>query len=419
MFFPCSGLRINIQKSKLMGIAVDDVKVSQVAKSIGCLTFTTPFSYLGVKVGGRMSRIKSRDEIVNKLLARLSKWKMKMLSIEGRLTLLKSVLGSTPIYYMSMFKVPMQVLNKMETIRSRFFNGENDKEKKLSWSFRNDNNSLWAKVIMVVHGTSGSIGMLKRSSHASIWLDIVRDIEQLKTKGMHLISFIKKKIGNGENSLFWEEVWKGDDTFKSLYPRIYALETSKNIIVAQKLAHDNMGCLFRRNPRGGVEFQQYTCLLSNLEGVILSDIHDRWFWSLSGSGEFSVAPVRRFIDYYMLPEVSSKTKWIKVVPIKVNIHAWKVKLDCLPTRFNLSRRGVDIQSIICPCCDMAVETSKHLFFTCSMVREIYRKIATWWDIKLVEVASFEEWMAWMSNIRYHGTRKEVLEDIDVSKVLAE
>ncbi|GKC43302.1 RNA-directed DNA polymerase, eukaryota, partial [Tanacetum coccineum] len=115
-FFRASGLRINIQKSKLMGIAVDDVKVSQAAKSIGCLTFTTPFSYLGVKVGGRMSRIKSWDEIVNKLLARLSKWKTKTLSIGGWLTLLKSVLGSTPIYYMSMFKVPIQVLKKIETI---------------------------------------------------------------------------------------------------------------------------------------------------------------------------------------------------------------------------------------------------------------------------------------------------------------
>nr|GEX90040.1 putative RNA-directed DNA polymerase, eukaryota, reverse transcriptase zinc-binding domain protein [Tanacetum cinerariifolium] len=114
-------------------IRVDDVKISQAAKSIGCLTFTTPFSYLGVKVGGNLSIVKSWDEIVNKLLARLSKWKMKMLSIGGRLTLLKSVLGSTPIYYMSLFKVPTQVLNKMKSIRSRFFNGADEKGKKSSW----------------------------------------------------------------------------------------------------------------------------------------------------------------------------------------------------------------------------------------------------------------------------------------------
>nr|GEZ84868.1 RNA-directed DNA polymerase, eukaryota [Tanacetum cinerariifolium] len=52
-------------------------------------------------------------------------------------------------------------------------------------------------------------------------------------------------------------------------------------------------------------------------------------------------------------EVSSKTCWIKAVSIKVNMHAWKVKLDALPTRLNISRRGIDIESILCPMCGKA------------------------------------------------------------------
>lgn len=42
------------------------------------------------------------------------------LSIGGRLTLLKSVLSSIPLYHMSIFKVPMGVLNHMESIRIIF-----------------------------------------------------------------------------------------------------------------------------------------------------------------------------------------------------------------------------------------------------------------------------------------------------------
>ncbi|GKA53726.1 hypothetical protein Tco_0747041 [Tanacetum coccineum] len=90
---------------------------------IGCAVLNTPFRYLGVTVGECMSRKSAWVGLVNKLQARLSKWKVKTLSIGGRLTLLKSVLGASPIYYMSIFKVPKGVLKTMESIRSKFFNG--------------------------------------------------------------------------------------------------------------------------------------------------------------------------------------------------------------------------------------------------------------------------------------------------------
>ncbi|GJW76438.1 RNA-directed DNA polymerase, eukaryota [Tanacetum coccineum] len=59
---------------------------AQIANIIGCSTFSTPFSYLGVKVGMSPSRRKAWDEIIGKVSNRLSKWKIKTLSIGGRLT---------------------------------------------------------------------------------------------------------------------------------------------------------------------------------------------------------------------------------------------------------------------------------------------------------------------------------------------
>ena len=134
-FFKASGLKINLHKSKLMGIGVSNNEVDRAAKLVGCSTFTTPFIYLGVKVGEVMSRINSWDEVISKLFSRLSKWKLKTLSIDGHLTLLKSVLSSIPIYYMSIFKVPLGVLKKMESIRRNFFNGieGSDKKNSLDW----------------------------------------------------------------------------------------------------------------------------------------------------------------------------------------------------------------------------------------------------------------------------------------------
>ncbi|GJR11579.1 RNA-directed DNA polymerase, eukaryota [Tanacetum coccineum] len=143
-FEKASGLRINMGKSKIMGIAVNDEKVNQVAHRIGCGILKVPFTYLGSKVGGCMSRSQAWSDVIAKMNARLSKWKMKTLSIGGRLTLLKSVLGSMSIYHMSIFKVPMGILCKMESIRSRFFHGINKDGNKAVWV--NWNKVLAAKV---------------------------------------------------------------------------------------------------------------------------------------------------------------------------------------------------------------------------------------------------------------------------------
>nr|GEY39174.1 RNA-directed DNA polymerase, eukaryota, reverse transcriptase zinc-binding domain protein [Tanacetum cinerariifolium] len=90
-FHRASGIRINMSKSKILGISVEVDKVEQAAVKIGCTILKTLFSYLGSKVGGGMSRIHSWKATIEGMVMRLSKWKLKTLSIGGRLTLLKLV----------------------------------------------------------------------------------------------------------------------------------------------------------------------------------------------------------------------------------------------------------------------------------------------------------------------------------------
>ncbi|GKC07050.1 hypothetical protein Tco_0998660 [Tanacetum coccineum] len=46
-FFRASGLRINMSKSKIMGVNVGDDKIKVAASKLGCLILNTPFTYLG------------------------------------------------------------------------------------------------------------------------------------------------------------------------------------------------------------------------------------------------------------------------------------------------------------------------------------------------------------------------------------
>ncbi|GJT05157.1 RNA-directed DNA polymerase, eukaryota [Tanacetum coccineum] len=202
-------------------------------------------------VGEYSSRIKAWDDVILKLRSRLSKWKVKTLSIGGRLTLLKSVLGASPIYNMSIFKVPTGVLKVMESIRNRFFNGADQSEKKVTWV-------AWNKVL--ASKKHGGLGV-------SVFLPLNR------------------------------------------------------------------------------------ALLSQWVGVFVPQVGsygDRWVCDLVSDGNFRVKEIRNYIDDLFLPHQAAQTRWIKYIPIKVNIFAWRARQDCLPTRVNLIRRGITMSPSLCP-----------------------------------------------------------------------
>ncbi|GJR57571.1 hypothetical protein Tco_1499733 [Tanacetum coccineum] len=200
-------------------------------------------------------------------------------------------------------------------------------------------NALWSRFFRALHGNCGGLDKRSKAAHTSVWKSITTEVNSLRNKGVDLLKFMNKKVGNGIDTSFWEEIWRGDMNFKTKFPRVYALESDKKITVASKMNHNDVGLSLRRAPRDGVELEQFNNLNVFLAGTMLSDSNDRWSWSLVGSGKFLVASVRKLIDEHRLGGSSYKTRWIHTVPIKINILAWKVRYDFLPTRLNLSRRG--------------------------------------------------------------------------------
>ena len=61
-----------------MGIGIPQVVVDSMARSIGCSILHMPFNYLGVKVGGIMSKVCSWDDVVAKLSSRLRNGSLKL-----------------------------------------------------------------------------------------------------------------------------------------------------------------------------------------------------------------------------------------------------------------------------------------------------------------------------------------------------
>nr|GEV07613.1 RNA-directed DNA polymerase, eukaryota [Tanacetum cinerariifolium] len=57
-------------------------------------------------------------------------------------------------------------------------------------------------------------------------------------------------------------------------------------------------------------------------------------------GAFAVAPLCRLIDNITLPSLDFPTSWDNAIPRRLNIFLWRLKIDKLPHRLNLSRRVV-------------------------------------------------------------------------------
>ncbi|GJQ99314.1 RNA-directed DNA polymerase, eukaryota [Tanacetum coccineum] len=179
-------------------------------------------------------------------------------------------------------------------------------------------------------------------------------------------------------------------------------------------ALSNLTILKRNNithARSGIEQTQFDSMAEIMKTISLVPRVDRYIWSLENDGSFSVASIRKTLDDNRFQEESLSTRWVKSVPIKVNILAWKVKSNALPTRFNISRRGMDIDSIDCPICKMGVETTSHVFFQCNVVRQVMRKISSWWNVEYMEVNSYEEWRSWLVSTRIRSNIKVIIEGI--------
>lgn len=74
-----------------------------------------------------------RQPVVEVLNKRLSRWKGKHLYLGGRIVLLKSVLTSIPLYYLSFFRISRKVLKTLIGIQRSFLWGGGDGNRRINW----------------------------------------------------------------------------------------------------------------------------------------------------------------------------------------------------------------------------------------------------------------------------------------------
>ncbi|KAL5187545.1 hypothetical protein HKD37_05G013203 [Glycine soja] len=105
-------------------------------------------------------------------------------------------------------------------------------------------------------------------------------------------------------------------------------------------------------------------------------VKDVMLWKVDPSGVYTTKSAYKLLITPSTPASDRRTSqllWHMKIPPKDAVFTWKLLRDRLPTRANLSRRGVIIQDIACPLCGDEQEEVGHLFFNCKQI------IGLWWE----------------------------------------
>ncbi|KAJ0469831.1 putative RNA-directed DNA polymerase [Helianthus annuus] len=449
IFHVCSGMKMNVHKSHLFGVGLDDLEVCCMAEYLGCNKGDLPFKYLGIKVGANMNRVSYWDPVVDTIRSRLQSWKAKMLSIGGRLTLIKSVLSSLPVYYLSMFKAPCKVIDNIEKIMRKFlwmgckegkgihwvaweivtrpkrFGGLGISKLsevnsallvKWVWRFKTDYDGLWRRIILSIHGGRNKWDFLPvKNTIPGVWKAIVSGTGAIRFDGKSIDKMLSCQLGDGKRISFWKDTWFGSTPLSVRWPVLFYLDRDKNCTVSDRLIQvegQNLIAddwyLGASTVEGISEIQDLFFMLST---VRLNGSHDRWYWDNNLGKGFSVALVKEALrkNLYGLPD--QRMRWVNWVPIKVNIHVWRLEKERIPTCVELVKRGVNLPSIRCALCGVDEETVTHTFVSCGFVFGVWSFIWRWCHLVPAHFSSIEDLFSWHESVSTSAKGKKVIRGI--------
>ncbi|KAK2397838.1 hypothetical protein QL285_059374 [Trifolium repens] len=428
-FEMASGLKVNFWKSCLFGVNVSNDFLDMASDFLNCRVGLLPFKYLGLPVGANPRLSSTWAPLVDSFRKRLGSWGNKYISLGGRIVLINAVLNSLPIFFLSFMKMPVKVWREVVSIQRKFlWGGLSTKNKmcwvnwsdvckpkkegglgikdlrlmncsllsKWRWKLLLDGDDMWKRVIVAKYGTmaTGKTNLAAEDfgGGVSAWW---RDICKVDSGTSWFSQVAIKKVGNGNSTMFWKDVWLGDQSLENRFPRLFGISLQKQSLVCEVGRWESDIWIWNFEWRRNF-FAWEDDLLLEMHAVLacvsISNESDRWIWKPGCEGVHTVRSTYIFLDNLINNRVprceldlfAFKFIWKSGVPSKVSALSWQVLLDKIPTRENLRRRNIlSMVNSRCVFCDLAVESTSHLFLHCGFSAEVWYALSRWLGVVLV------------------------------------
>lgn len=401
-------------------------RAAPIANITGITKSDFPIRYLGVPIFAGRSRLVYFEHLVDKVRRKLDGWKAKILSFAGKLTLLKAVLSSVPIYTLASSYVPITIIKRIEQIMSHFLWNSRG-ERRMHWvnwdavcSPKEEGGLGVRRLAHIQQGLHGKLmwlvlqgdtlwGRFARSKYfrgnycvskhttSPLWNSIASHESTLRSIGQWV-------VGRGDIS-FWSDNWLGE-VLEGPLPCDVNLKVREAISMLPHL---------RDYIPGPLE--------DKIRDIIISPDHeDRYKFTLADDGKFSTKIYMAHIRHPGHKRAWVARIWHTVLPPKITTFLWKLMQLALPLDSRIMERGIQIASQ-CRCCKTkSSENFVHLFVHSEIAREVWRcfgeifrlpttflsigqLIATWipkvgnlsqFDICRAGIASFSLWEIWVA-----------------------
>jgi len=228
-----SGQFVNPNKSSIYAGSITNHRLNQIAQNIGFSIGSLPFQYLGVPIFKGKPKYIYFQPIADKVKCKLAAWKASLLSMVGRVQLVKSVVQSMLLHCLSIFSWPVKLLKYLEKwMRNFIWSGDINQRKLVTVS--------WHKVCKPIKEGGLGIRNLSDINEAGNlkncwdimqsdlqWAQLVRSrvlrdnkpinhhvFSSIWSSAKHKFSTLQEqvtwKIGNGEDIRFWLDPWCGE-----------------------------------------------------------------------------------------------------------------------------------------------------------------------------------------------------------------
>lgn len=412
-FCRASGMLVSSAKSNLYHHSLKDEQIRGIRSIMpyNCYSIEQGFKYLGFILKPNNSQIKDWYWLLRKVEARIAQWSYRLLSIGGKLILVKSVLSSIPVYWFSLLEVPVFII---KTIKRYFFflwSGTTSCEKihmvaadTLSRPYRFGG---WGIKDLETFNISLRLKSFWRGIFIkTLWSRLIHD-KYIKSdvicwiRNPELVSWNYSPMWRGfmkifhwiKNDLLWQvgsgsQIRVGIDPIIGFehdyclppiipqYLQILGLSTL-NKIHHQSLENEaNLKWLSARE----IGLSGYLTHLwddyikkLNSAGVRLNNDVDKLVWGgnpASGIVSAHTTYTRILQENFIFPQDWwYKRIWQWSIPLNLKCFIWLVLQDKLKTWDNLCKRGW-IGPSCCVLCKNAAETRQHIFVQCSFSRKI-------------------------------------------------